>query len=84
MLVDHVIPGCGYVVDIDRLGFLHRDLARAIRRHERAPRLNASFQTSVPGLHFAGPASAARFGPLFRFVAGAEYTARTLAAYLAS
>lgn len=72
LVVDHVIAGSGYVVDVDRLGFLHPDLARAIQRHERAPRLNSILETSVAGLHFADPASAIRFGPLFRFVVGAE------------
>jgi hypothetical protein len=38
----------------------------------------------VPGLHFVGPASAMSFGPLFRFVVGADYTARRLSAHLAS
>ena len=29
----------------------------------------------MPGLRFMGPASAMSFGPLFRFVVGADYTA---------
>ena len=58
-------------------------LRGAIARLERSPRLNASFESSVPGLHFIGPASAMSFGPLFRFVVGAEYSVQVLSACLA-
>jgi hypothetical protein len=83
LVVDHVIAGTGYDVDVERLDFLHPALRRAIQRIERAPRLNANFETSVPGLGVIGPASAMSFGPLFRFVAGSEYTARVVSAHLA-
>jgi thioredoxin reductase len=82
--VDHVIAGSGYVVDVDRLGFLDARLRGAIGRIAGSPNLDSGFQASVPGLHFVGPASAMSFGPLFRFVVGAEYTARIVAAQLSS
>ena len=82
LMVDHVISGSGYVIDVERLNFLHPELGRAIRRHQRAPALNAIFESSVSRLHFIGPASAMSFGPLFRFVVGAEYTARTVTSHL--
>jgi FAD-dependent urate hydroxylase len=82
--VDRVVAGTGYVVDMDRIGFLHPALRSAIDCHERAPRLDSSFQSSVPGLRFIGPTSAMSFGPLFRFVVGADYTARKVASHLAS
>ena len=84
LLVDHIIAGTGYDINVDSLEFLDPRLRRAIQRLERAPKLNAAFETSVPGLCFIGPASAMSFGPLFRFVAGAQYTAQTVAAHLAS
>jgi pyridine nucleotide-disulfide oxidoreductase len=80
---DHVIAGTGYKVDVDRLAFMNWELAREIRRIERAPRLSRHFESSVEGLYFVGPASAPSFGPLFRFVAGAAYTAPTVARHLA-
>jgi pyridine nucleotide-disulfide oxidoreductase len=83
-IVDHVIAGTGYVADIDRLDFLHPQLRGAIKRLERGPRLNSTFEASIPRLRFIGPASALSFGPLFRFVVGADYTARVVAAQLAS
>ena len=33
-------------------------------------------KSTVSGLYFVGPASALSFGPLFRFVVGAEYTSQ--------
>jgi FAD-dependent urate hydroxylase len=82
--VDRVVVGSGYDIDVARLAFIHSRIRCAIRPLERAPRLNAVFETSVPGLHFIGPASAMSFGPLFRFVIGAEYTVRVLSAYLSA
>jgi hypothetical protein len=84
LVVDHVIAGSGYDIDVERLEFIDRQLGCAIQRLERAPRLSANFETSVSGLHFIGPASAMSFGPLFRFVVGAEYTARVVSAHLAA
>jgi thioredoxin reductase len=75
---DQVIAGSGYIVDVDRLTFLDESLRGKIKRLERSPKLNATFESSVPGLRFVGAASAMSFGPLFRFVVGAEYTARTI------
>ncbi len=83
ILTDHVIAGTGYEVDVDRIGFMHADLAREVRRIARAPRLSRHFESSVHGLYFIGPASAFSFGPLFRFVAGAAYAAPLVARHLA-
>jgi len=78
LLVDHVVAGTGYDIDVKRFAFIEKKLGDAIARLKRSPKLNASFESSVPGLHFIGPASAMSFGPLFRFVVGAEYSARIL------
>jgi thioredoxin reductase len=82
--VDRVIAGSGYLVDVDRLEFLDEKLRRATARVKLAPKLDAGFETSVPGMRFVGPASALCFGPLFRFVVGAEYTARVVSARIDS
>jgi len=84
LVVDHVIAGSGYLIDVGRLDFLDPELRGAIQQHERAPRLSAVFEASVSGLHFIGPTSAMSFGPLFRFVVGAEYAARTVSAHLST
>jgi lysine/ornithine N-monooxygenase len=84
MTVDHVVAGSGYTVDVDRLKFLDEELRAKIGRLERSPKLNSTFESTVPGLRFVGASSAMSFGPLFRFVVGADYTARTIAKQLAS
>jgi thioredoxin reductase len=80
--VDFVIAGTGYDVNVSRLKFLDPEISDRIHCIERAPALNINFESSVPGLHFAGPLSFMCFGPLFRFVAGAEVTTRRLASCL--
>lgn len=81
---DHVIFATGYKVDIARLGFLDEKLLRRIRRVDQAPLLSAHYESSVPGLHFIGPAAANSFGPVCRFVYGAHHPARHLAHHLSA
>jgi FAD-dependent urate hydroxylase len=81
--VDHVMAGTGYKIDVSRLSILDPGLRDAIETRALAPKLNAKFESSVSGLRFIGPASAMSFGPLFRFVVGAKYTAQTVSADLA-
>jgi FAD-dependent urate hydroxylase len=81
--VDHVVAGTGYDIDVERLAFLDARLRDLLDRSAGSPRLNSKFESSVAGLHFIGPLSQGSFGPLFRFVVGADYTARTVSAYLA-
>jgi lysine/ornithine N-monooxygenase len=80
---DRVVAGTGYIVDVDRISFLEPELRRSIQRIGKAPKLSANFESSVPGLRFVGPTSAMSFGPLFRFVVGAEYTATVVSGQLA-
>jgi hypothetical protein len=82
--VDHVIAGTGYRVSLPRLRFLDSELLREIRVAAETPVLGPSFESSVPGLYFVGPASANCFGPLARFACGAEFTARRISAHLAA
>lgn len=81
---DHVIFATGYKVDVGRLGFLNERLLHQTRLVERAPQLSAHYETSVPGLHFIGPAAANSFGPVCRFVYGTYHPARHLARYLSA
>lgn len=83
IITDHVIAGTGYEVDVDRIPFVHAELAAQIQRVERAPNLSRHFESSVRGLYFIGPAAAFSFGPLFRFVAGTDYAVPLLARRLA-
>lgn len=78
-IADHVLLATGYRVDIRRYRFLAPELLEAIDRVGGYPKLGACFESSVPGLYFVGAPAAWSFGPLFRFVAGAEYAACALA-----
>jgi ribulose 1,5-bisphosphate synthetase/thiazole synthase len=79
---DHVIAATGFRVDVNRIDFLDRRLAAAIRTVDNAPRLSRTFESSVPGLYFTGLASANSFGPMLRFAAGAGFAARRLSRHL--
>ena len=81
--VDHVIAATGYRVDFRKVGFLDETLRAAIATNAGLPILNRNFMTSVPGVYIVGPAAAYSFGPMFRFVLGARYTARRLTRHLA-
>jgi hypothetical protein len=81
--VDHVVAGTGFAPDVDRLEYIDPELRRSIRRFERGPALSMNFESSVPGAYFVGPVTALGFGPLFRFVCGADYMAPALARHLA-
>ncbi|HEY4103927.1 MAG TPA: NAD(P)-binding domain-containing protein [Polyangiaceae bacterium] len=79
-----VICGSGFDNDLERLSFLDPALrARIARIENKVPRLNAHFESSVPGLYFVGPISALSFGPLFRFVCGTSYAGSTVARHAA-
>jgi len=77
-----VIAATGFKPDIDRIAPLDESLKRAITRLEGGPKLDNNFASSVPGLFFVGPAAAMSFGPLYRFVAGAKFTAQSLTRHL--
>jgi hypothetical protein len=77
--VDHVLLATGYRVDIARYPFLSREILQMVHRVAGYPQLDAGFQSSVNGLYFLGAPAAWSFGPLMRFVAGTEFTARALA-----
>ena len=79
-VVDHVLLGTGYKVDLAKYAFLAAPLVDAIECVNGYPKLADHFETSVSGLHIVGAPAAWSFGPLMRFVAGSDFAARTLAA----
>lgn len=77
-IVDHVLLGTGYRVDISKYGFLAPELLRSIERHDAYPVLKEGLETSVRGLYILGAPAAWSFGPLMQFVSGTHYASRTL------
>jgi thioredoxin reductase len=83
VVTDHVIAATGYYPNVSAIEFLGDDVAGAVETHAGMAVLSGSFESSVPGLYFVGPAAANSFGPLMRFMVGAEYVAPRLAPRLA-
>lgn len=83
MVADHLIAATGYKVNLKSLNFLSDDLRAQIRTTGGAPLLSGGFESSVPGLYFAGLAAANSFGPVMRFAFGAGFAAKRISASLA-
>jgi hypothetical protein len=77
-LVDHVILGTGYSVDISRYKFLPQAIVKQVQVSDGYPVLGSGFRSSLPGLHFLGAPAARSFGPLLYFVTGTEFTSVAL------
>ena len=77
-LVDHVLMATGYRVDVRKYEFLSGFLRSSLRLIDGHPVLGQGFESSIPGLHFLGAPAAWSYGPLMRFVAGADFAARAL------
>ncbi|RXZ82499.1 hypothetical protein EBB07_10540 [Paenibacillaceae bacterium] len=73
-IVNHVIAATGYLIDIGKLPFLHPELLNTLVREHSGygifPQLDRSFESSLPGLYFAGPLASHSHGPGHRFIAG--------------
>jgi thioredoxin reductase len=78
--VAHVVAATGFTPDLGRLELLDAGLRAALETvgGSRTPELSAGFESSWPGLFFAGLLTAPSFGPSMRFVHGAGFTAGRL------
>jgi len=82
LTADHVIAATGYKPDVRRIPFLEplvSEIACLGGSAQRAlPKLDRAYQSSVPGLHFAGALSAPTFGPSMRFIYGVRFTSERM------
>jgi FAD-dependent urate hydroxylase len=78
LVVDHVLLGTGYRVDVARYPFLARELLTAVQRVGGYPVLRPGLESSVPGLHLVGAPAAWSFGPIMRFVSGSWYASQSV------
>jgi len=78
IITDHVIAATGYKVNVDRLAFLSSGIRSKLKCVNGAPVLASTFESSIPGLYFAGIAAANSFGPVMRFAFGAGFAAKRL------
>ena len=81
-LVDHVLLGTGYDIDVRSYPFIGPQLGSQLKVKQGYPVLGRGLESSVPGLHFVGAPAAESFGPVMRFVVGTAYTAPALTQYL--
>jgi thioredoxin reductase len=80
---DHVIAATGYRVDMDRVSFIAPELRERIALAPGgSPFVFDNFEMSVDGLYTIGLTAMEMFGPLLRFMVGAEFVAPRLAAHL--
>jgi FAD-dependent urate hydroxylase len=78
LLTDQVIAATGYRVDVSRLSALDPDILTTLAERGPIPALSDSFESRIPGLFLVGPVAANTFGPVMRFVYGADFAARRL------
>ena len=82
IVADHVIAATGFKTDMARLGFLSPAIRAELAMTDGAPELGHHFESSIKGLFVIGQASAQSFGPVMRFVWGAQYAVPKLARHL--
>ena len=83
IVTEHIIAATGYKVNLERLKFLNPEIRSQLKTVSGSPVLSSTFESSMPGLYFAGVAAANSFGPVMRFAFGAGFAARTLTRALA-
>jgi thioredoxin reductase len=80
---EHIIAATGYKVDMERLSFLSPEIRSRLKTVSGTPVLSSGFESSIPGLYFAGLATANSFGPVMRFAFGAGFAALKLTQVMA-
>ena len=78
VVTEHVIAATGYKVDMDRLKFVSPEIRSSLKLAGGRRCSSSGFESSVPGLYFAGVTAANSFGPVMRFAFGAGFAARTV------
>src|SRR5580698_2697077 len=78
VVTEHVIAATGYKVNLDRLKFVSAEIRSQLKLLNGSPVLSTGFESSIPGLYFAGITAANSFGPVMRFAYGAGFAARTV------
>lgn len=78
-LVDHLLCGTGYKVDVSKYDFISPELIRNVKTSGTGfPLLRRGFESSEPGLFFLGAPASYSFGPILRFVSGSWFATEQL------
>jgi cation diffusion facilitator CzcD-associated flavoprotein CzcO len=81
-VVDHVLLGTGYTVDVRRYPFLSTGILERLSLVDGSPALTRGLESSVAGLHFVGATATETFGPTMRFVVGTAYSGPAVAQHV--
>ncbi len=81
--IDYLFLGTGYEANVNKFSFIDPSLCNQIRQQDGHPLQNTSFESSVPHLYFAGAITGFTFGPICRFVAGADAAAHRISRHIA-
>lgn len=82
VVCDHVIAATGYQPNLRKVPFLDARLVARISPRENVTLLSDNFETAVKGLYAVGLTAMHNFGPLMRFMVGAEFAAPRVASAL--
>lgn len=82
VVCDHVIAATGYQPDLRKIPFIDARLVAKISPRENVTLLSDTFETAVSGLYAVGLTAMHNFGPLMRFMVGAEFAAPRVASVL--
>ncbi len=77
-VVDHVLLGTGFHIDVSKYDFLAPELLAQIGRVNGFPILKDGLESSVSGLHILGAPGVHCFGPLLQFVSGTDFASKSL------
>jgi cation diffusion facilitator CzcD-associated flavoprotein CzcO len=77
-IVDQVVLGTGYRVDVNSIPLLGPELLREIRQQDGYPVLNSVMESTAPRLYFAGLPAARSFGADMWFIHGAPWAAERI------
>jgi FAD-dependent urate hydroxylase len=78
IVVDHVIAGTGFRIDLARLSCLSAEVRAQVASVDGYPVVTRAAESTVPGLYFVGAPAAFSLGPSMRFIAGTHNVARQL------
>lgn len=76
--IDHIITATGYKVETSKIPFLSSELLSALNCANGFPRLDAHFQSNIPGLYFTSFMAGQDFGPFFGFTIGVRTAAQLI------
>jgi thioredoxin reductase len=82
VVCDHVIAATGYQPNLRKAAFIDARLVGRISPRENVTLLSDNFETTVKGLYAVGLSAMHNFGPLMRFMVGAEFAAPRVASAL--